>query len=154
MSNIRKHSRLLAVAICCMAVGAGASAIAGAGAAPSKTAHPAAGKSAKTTRRAARRGLRGLALRAVHAEAVVHTKTGFGTVTIDRGKVDSVSGQQLTITEGTPKETYKTVTLTIPAAAKVRDDRQKATLATVKPGQRVIVVQAPKRTFVLAHNAR
>ena len=75
---------------------------------------------------------------------------GFPTVTFERGKVDSVNGQQLTITEGTAKASYKTVTLTIPASAPVRDDRQTASLSSVKAGQRVLVVTAPRRTFVIA----
>jgi hypothetical protein len=146
MPPILKHSRLLLVAVCCAALGAGASVIAGAGAATSTKA------SAKThrSRTAGKRGLRGIARRTVHGEFVVHTKAGFRTVTVDRGVVDSVSGQQLKITEGAPKATYKTVTLTIPANALVRDDKQQSSLSSVKAGQRVLVVTAPKRTLVIA----
>ena len=71
-------------------------------------------------------------------------------VTVDRGAVDSVSGNQLTLTEGTVKQTYKTVTLTIPAEATVRDDKQAARLSSLRTGQRVVVVSAPQRTFVVA----
>ena len=81
--------------------------------------------------------------RAVHADVVVATKSGFATVTIDRGVVQSVSGQQLTIREGTKKATYKTVTLTIPSSAKVRDNRRASTLSALTAGQRASVVQAP-----------
>ena len=88
--------------------------------------------------------------RAVHAEAVVPTKSGFATVTIDRGKVTAVSGDQLTLQEGTATSTYKTVTLTIPATANVRDNGQKATLSDVKTGQQAAVVQLPQRTLVRA----
>ena len=147
MSPILKHSRLLSVAVCCVALGAGASVIAGAGAATSTPAHAKHSRSAKAKQRG---GLRRIATRAVHGDAVVHTEAGFRTVTFDRGVVDSVSGQQLKITEGTPKATYKTVTLTIPANARVRDDKQKAPLASVKAGQRVLVVSAPQRTLVIA----
>ena len=84
---------------------------------------------------------------------VVATKSGFATVTIDRGFVQSVSGQQLTIREGTKNATYKTVTLTIPSSAKVRDNRQASTLSALTAGQRVSVVQAPKRTWVIARTA-
>ena len=70
---------------------------------------------------------------------MVRTPDGFATVTFERGKVDSVSGQQLTITEGTPKASYKTVTVTVPTNAVVRDNRQKASLSDVKAGQRVLV---------------
>jgi hypothetical protein len=151
MSFIRKHSRLVLVAITCAVMGAGASAIAAAGASTGSSAK--AGKAGKTGKQDGH-GLRRLAARSVHGDLVVHTKQGFVTVTFDRGKADSVSGQQLTMTEGTKKASYKTVTLTIPTTAIVRDDRQKATLADVKPGQRVIVVQAPKRTLVVARTPR
>ncbi len=94
----------------------------------------------------ARRAFRG----AVQGSLVVHTKSGFGTVTFERGVVNSVSGNQLTITERTKKAAYKTVTVTIPANANVRVNRQKGTLGQLKPGQHVSVVSAPKRTLVIA----
>jgi hypothetical protein len=84
---------------------------------------------------------------------VVRTRTGFRTVTFDRG-VQSVSGQQLTVKEGTKYATYKAITLTIPTNALVRDDGQRASLGNVKSGQRVIVVQAPMRTLVIARTPR
>jgi hypothetical protein len=155
MHLIRRHSRLLLVAVCCVALGAGISAIASAGAATggasSKSAHGAGqhGKAAKT----GKGGLRRLA-RAIQGSAVVRTKDGFKTLTFERGKVASVSGRQLTLTEGTPKATYKTVTVTIPADAVVRDDRQKASLADVKAGQRVLVLDAPQRTYVIARTPK
>ena len=148
MSHIRKHSRLLLVAVSCVALGAGASVVAGAGAATSTKA------SAKAHRVKKAGGLRRIALRTVHGDFVVHTKTGFRTVTVDRGTVDSVSGQQLKITEGTPKATYKTVTLTIPADARVRDDKQKSSLSSVKAGQRVLVLAGPQQTLVVARTPR
>jgi hypothetical protein len=146
MSFLHRHSRIALVAICCVALGAGASAIASAGAATS-------GPSAKAHARQMH-GLRRLALRAVHADLVVATKQGFVNVTVDRGRVDSVTGQQLTLTEGTKKQTYKTVTLTIPSSARVRDDRRPASLSSLRTGQRVLVVTAPKRTFVIARTPR
>jgi len=154
MSHILKHSRLLLLAVCCVALGAGASVIAGAGAATSAPARKANAQASRTAKAHHQRGLRGIAKRAVHGDVVVHTKSGFRTVTFDRGVVESVSGQQLKITEGTPKATYKTVTLTIPASARVRDDKQKSTLASVKTGQRVLVVSAPQRTLVIARTPR
>lgn len=148
MSSMRRHSRLVLVAACCVALGAGASAIASAGA---STGSP--GQAAQHHGKHRLRGgsLHRLIRRTVHGDLVVATKQGFVTVTFDRGKVASVSGQQLTITEGTKRAAYKTVTLTIPASARVRDDRQKAALSELKSGQRVIVIQAPKRTIVIAH---
>ena len=152
MSFLRRHSRVLLIAVSCAALGAAASAIAAAGAA---TSSPSSAANAKPSARAGRaRGLRRLALRSVHGDLVVKTKTGFGTVTFDRGKVDSVSGQQLTMTDATPKASYKTVTLTIPSGAVIRDDRKPAALSDLKAGQRVIVVQAPKRTLVVAHTGK
>ena len=91
---------------------------------------------------------------AVHGDLVVPTKTGFAKATLDRGFVQSVSGTQLTLREGTKTSTYKTVTLTIPAGARVRDNRQAATLSDLKPGQRALVLQGPKRTLVVAHDVR
>jgi hypothetical protein len=150
MSLIRRHSRLLLVAVCCVAAGAGISAIATAGAATSPTHSTAApGKTANQRRGGLRRLMHG-----VQGSAVVHTANGFATVTFERGKVDAVHGQQLTIIEGTPRATYKTVTVTVPANALVRDNRQKATLSRVATGQRVLVVTAPKRTFVIARTPK
>jgi GTPase involved in cell partitioning and DNA repair len=149
MSSIRKHSRLLLVAVCCVALGAGVSAIASAGAATGGT-----GKVSAATKRTRAVGLKRLAARAVSGDIVVHTKAGFTTVSFQRGKVDSVSGQQLTITEGTAQASYKTVTVTIPANARVRDDRQKATLSDVKAGQRVLVLTGRQQTVVIARTPR
>jgi hypothetical protein len=155
MSSVPKHSRLLLVAVCCVALGAGVSAITSAGAAPN-SGHSSGGRSGSGAAKRSLRhgGLRRLAVRAVHGDVVVRTKAGFFTVTFDRGKVDSVSGRQLTITEGTKKASYKTVTLTIPTGATVRDDRHTASLSDLKAGQRVLVLKAPKRTFVIARTPR
>lgn len=152
MSHILRHSRLLLVAVCCVAVGAGASVIAGAGAAT--TTKGSATTKAHRFHEAGKAGLRRIARRTVHGEFVVHTKAGFRTVTVDRGVVDSVSGQQLKITEGTPTATYRTVTLTIPADARVRDDEKNSGLSSVTAGQRVLVIAAPKRTLVIARSSR
>jgi hypothetical protein len=85
---------------------------------------------------------------------VVHTRSGFVTVTFDRGFVQSVSGQQLTVRVGTRNATYKTITLTIPANARVRDNGHAAKLSDLTAGQRVLVVKGPQRTFVIAHTPR
>ena len=78
---------------------------------------------------------------------------GFTTVTFVRGFVQSVNGQQLMMTEGTKRMTYKNVTLTIPTGARVRDNGAKSTLADLTPGQHVIVIVGPKQTFVRARTA-
>src|SRR4051794_4060281 len=57
--------------------------------------------------------------RAVHAEAVLATRDGFKNATYDRGIVKSVSGQQLTLTEGRGTTTREE-TLTIPSDARIR----------------------------------
>lgn len=146
MSRILRHTRLIVVAVCCVALGAGVSAIASAGAATSSTGHASgAGQ---------HRGLVRLARRAVHGDIVVATRNGFATVTFDRGIVKSVNGRQLTINDGTRTATYETVTLTIPADAMVRDDGKVASLSAVRPGQRVAVLTGPKRTRVIARTPR
>ena len=152
MSFIRRHFKLLTVGAACAVAGAGGSAIATAGAAGTTTTT----SSSPTTNPAAARGVaRGALLRrAVQGDVVVATKSGFATITLNRGFVQSVSGQQLTIREGTKRATYKTVTLTIPSGAKVRDNGQTASLSQLTAGQRVGVVQGPKNTWVTARNAR
>lgn len=156
MSFIRKHSRTGLVAVVCLALGAGASAIATAGAATSH--HRRAGAATRHRSAGARSDLRGrllrVARRSVEGQMVVATKSGFVTVRWRRGTVDSVSGQQLTLTEGTKSKAYKQVTLTIPTSAKVRDNRKAASLSALTRGQRVVVLQAPRRAFVIAHTPR
>ena len=88
----------------------------------------------------------------VHSEMVVPNKAGDGfiTVTGDDGKVNSVSGSQLTITEGTEKATYKTVTLDVPSDATVVRDGDKAQLSDLQAGDQVHVSQSPENSFVFA----
>jgi hypothetical protein len=149
-------AKLAAVLMSCAAIGAAAAAV-GSASSPSTTA--AAAKGHRGTPRLLRGhpGLKRAAFavrRAVHAEAVVPRADGsFATLTFDRGKVQSVSGQELKITEGTAKATYKTVTLTIPANARVRVNGARAALSDVKAGQRVQVAQTPKATLVVARGA-
>jgi hypothetical protein len=97
-------------------------------------------KPATSARAAGRLALLRPLRRAVHGEAVIPVAGGqFATVTFDRGVVQSVAGNQLTLTEGTAKATYKTVTLAVPANAVVRDNRQPAQLSDVKTGQVAVV---------------
>lgn len=102
--------------------------------------------------RFAHHGFGGGLFRAVHVEAVVPTRTGdFANVTFDRGTVKDVSGQDLTLTEGTRTATYKDETITIPSDAKVRVfGVDNATLSDVKAGMRAAVIRAPDKTLVLA----
>jgi hypothetical protein len=135
--------RLVGLAVTCVGLGAGVSAIAAAGAASST---PSASSRAHQTRLGGWRFYH----RAVHGDLVVPTKSGFVTVTFDRGTIQTVTGNQLTIVEGTKTATYKTVTLTIPSDARVRVDGKKASVADLKAGQRVLVVQGPQVWHVRA----
>ena len=91
----------------------------------------------------------------VHSDAVVpNDKGGFDTVTMDRGSFSSLSGDQLTITEGTKTATYKTVTLAIPSGATVRRNGEAAKLSDLKSGDTVMVMQSPKATVVAANDAQ
>jgi hypothetical protein len=150
---IARHRRGLALAITCVAVGVGIGAITSAGATTTTTAASSAKAGSAVVRarhsRLRRRGA--LLRRAVQGDVVVRTASGFGTVSFQRGTVESISGTQLTLTEGTRKASYRSVTVTLPAQAVVRDDGKQASLSSVTPGQRVVVIHAPRRTFVLAH---
>lgn len=88
---------------------------------------------------------------AIHSVSVVPNKegTGFDTVTMDSGTVQSVSAQQLTITEGTKSLAYKTVTLTIPANAKVTLDGKSAQLSELQSGDHVMVCEDPNGTSMV-----
>jgi hypothetical protein len=152
MAFISTRSRVLAVGVVCAAAGAGAGTVAAAGA---STAHHSG--SGTSTRRAAHAGPRGLirlARRTVHGELTVDTPKGFRTVTIDRGTVDAVSGDTLTMTDGTAAASDQKVSLTIPSSARVRNDHSAASLTSLTPGERVVVLQLPQRTVVIARPAR
>ncbi|MEA2273030.1 MAG: hypothetical protein QOI98_1738 [Solirubrobacteraceae bacterium] len=95
----------------------------------------------------------------VHAVAVVLNKagTGFVTVTEDSGTVDSVSGDQLKITEsaknGTTTVTYKDAKLTIPSDATIRRNGATATLGDLKAGDHVHVATSSDGTTVEAFDS-
>lgn len=142
----------------CAAVGA-AGGIAGSAAAPSKTKAKSSAAGTYPTENSARppgRGHRGgPGGRAVHAEEVVLNKAGtaFITETEDSGKVKSVSGRDVTITEGIGSVTYKDVTITLPAAAKIVRNGNTATVGDLKAGDFVHVSQSSDGTFVFAGDA-
>ncbi len=155
MSSVPSRTKVVAVGAVCALAGAGAGTVAVAGA---STGHSAAQSKSRTAharhmKGQHRHGLMRLARREVHGQFVVHTRDGFKTVTVDRGTVDSVSGDTLTMTDSTPKASYQQQTITIPSTARVRNDRQKASLSSLTAGERVVVVQLPKRTVVVAHPA-
>jgi hypothetical protein len=149
----RGHLKLLALAASCIAVGVGISAIATAGA--SATSHGKTQGKTHAHRLRADGGAAGrLVRRTVSGQFVVRTKTGWATVGYARGTVEGVSGQQLTLNEGTKKASYKTVTMTIPTAAKVRVNGKPSSLSAVTAGERAIVLTLPKRTVVIAHTPK
>jgi hypothetical protein len=91
----------------------------------------------------------------VHSEAVVPNKAGDGfvTVTTDAGVVKSVSGDQLTITEGTKTLTYKNVTVTVPSGATIYRNGQKASLSALTTGDHVMVSSSTDGTVVGAFDS-
>jgi hypothetical protein len=138
----------LGVVIGLCALAGAAAGIAGSAAAPSGKA-----KRSDSSRHA---GLRwGRHGPAVHADAVVLNRAGNGfiTQTEDNGKVKSVSGNQLTVTEGVGNVTYKDVTLTIPSNATIVRNFNKAQLSALKAGDFVHVSQSSDGTVVFASDA-
>ena len=93
--------------------------------------------------------------RAVHVDAVVAIAGGrrFATMSVDRGVLRSVAGNQLTLAEGTRQATYRTLTITVPANAVVRNDGSAAELSSLRPNELVTIRRGPKRTVVRALDA-
>jgi hypothetical protein len=153
--KISNRTRAGIAVVACAAVGA-AGGIAASAAAPGK---PSAGSSTTTTPSARATRPPGPRHRgpghAVHAEAVVLNKAGdaFITETIDHGKLKSVSGRDITITEAIGGVTYKDVTITLPAAAKIERNGKTATIDALKAGDRIGVSQSSDGTFVHAADA-
>src|SRR4051794_25724293 len=144
-------SRTIGIAAVCAAVGA-AGGIAGTTAATSK--HH---RSHATKRSDARPGPpgRGFGHRfgggpPVHVEAVVLDKAGKSwiTETSDSGKVKSVSGNDVTITEGTDSVPYKDVTVTVPDGATVIRNGAKSAVGDLKDRDFVHVANSSDGTFV------
>ena len=148
------RTRALLIAGTCAAVGAGGG-IVGSMAAPPKAKTRAAGaeRAAPGPMWGPRHG--GPGHGPVHAEAVVLNKAGtaFVTVTEDSGKVRSVSGSDLTITEGSGTVTYKDVTVTIPDDATIMRDGATAKVADLEAGDLVHVSRSSDGTFVFAADA-
>lgn len=149
------RSRLIqgaAVVTVCAALGAAAG-IAGSAAAPTKHSkaagsgtYPGSGRGPLKQR---------FAGPPVHSESVVPNQNGgFDTITMDRGAFQSVSGDQLTIKEGTKTATYKTPTLTIPSDATIRRNGAAAKLSDLQSGDEVLVIKGPQGTTVLAADAQ
>ncbi|GAC1434755.1 MAG: hypothetical protein NVSMB51_02680 [Solirubrobacteraceae bacterium] len=144
-----RKSKVVAV-LSCAAVGAGAG-IAGSAAAPTSKAH-------KSTQAAGATGVRppmdGHG-RPVHSDEVVLNTAGtaFINATEDNGRVTSVAGGDITLTEGTKTVTYKSVTITVPAGATVIRNGATATLADIKAGDEVHISQSSDGASVFAADA-
>ena len=156
--RITNRARAGTALAACVAIGA-AGGIAGSLAAPSKKSTAKKSSTAAKTRAGRGFGLRhgfdgpgGGRGRAVHAEEVVLNKAGtaFITQTEDNGKVKSVSGNDVTITEGTTTVTYKDVTITIPSGATITRNGATATLADLKAGDHIDVSSSSDGTNVFA----
>ena len=143
MKQRNKPLRIVGVAAVCAALGA-AGGIASGGAATTKA------SKANAARAGGHPG--GPGGHAVHEDAVVLNKAGtaFITSTEDSGSVVSVSGDQLTIKEGTASVTYKTLTLTIPSGATIRRNGSTAKLSDLKAGDHVHVTKSSEGTTVFA----
>jgi hypothetical protein len=77
-------------------------------------------------------------------------RNGYITETIDDGVVTGVSGDHLTIREGTSSMPYKTIQMTIPAGATVQRDGNSTALSDLKAGDLVFVRHSSDGTAVLA----
>jgi hypothetical protein len=153
--TMRIRTKGLLIAGACTALGA-AGGIVGSMAAPAKHRHSTATTS--TPPPAGRHGpggFRGAGGPAVHADEVVLNKAGtaFITRTDDAGKVKSVSGSDVTITEGTATVTYKDVTITVPSGATIVRDGATATVGDLKAGDFVHVSQSSDGTDLFAADA-
>lgn len=138
----------------CAALGAVGAYVGDAASSPS-TGSAATAKAKQAGPNGQRRGPLGRLRRAVHADLVVPTKGGkFVNVTVDRGIVEKVEGNSLTLREGTKNATYKTITIDLPSNAVVRIKRKPGKLSDVKAGQHAMVVRGPQRTLVVVRNAK
>lgn len=148
--------QVIAVGATCAVVGAGAG-IAGSMAAPkSKQSSSAQGTTGATgsTGAKGKRGKRGRGFHLpgghlrrggfpIHSEMVVPKRSGSGftTVTTDAGKLKSVDGNTLTVTEGTDTEVYKTVDIDVGGSAKVHRNGKTAKVSDLKAGDFVLVAK-------------
>jgi hypothetical protein len=153
-----KRLRYTLMAVVCVAIGAMAGIASGSAAGTHQKAHASASKTPAPGTNGQGPGPGGPGMGGpgmggppIHSVSVVPNKegTGFDTLTIDSGTVQSVSGQQLSITEGTKSLTYKTVTLTIPAAASIQRDGKTAQLSELQSGDHVTVSENSDGTTMI-----
>ena len=88
----------------------------------------------------------------VHSVSAQLNKAGtaFITVTTDQGTVTAISGNDITLHEGTKTVTYKDVTVTVPDGATVTRDDATASLSDIKVGDRVSISSSSDGTVVRA----
>lgn len=90
----------------------------------------------------------------IHEVTVVPNSSGaFDTLTIDSGKLTLISGDALTITEGTRTATYATPTITVPAGATVYLDGEASALGDLVGGDRVTITQDSDGTTTVVADA-
>jgi GTPase involved in cell partitioning and DNA repair len=144
----RKWAGAIAVAATCALVGA-ASGIATSGAA---TMTAGTAKTSKTAASAADRPFGGPGGMSVHSVSAQLNKAGtaFVTVTRDQGTVTAISGNDITLHEGTKTVTYKDVTVTVPDGATVTRNDATAALSDIKVGDRVSISSSSDGTVVRA----
>jgi hypothetical protein len=145
-SPITKGSAML---LCGAALGgAGGYAASASGASASSNPHAAA-----RTRKA--QGAQARLRRAVSLTAIIPTGGGhFAVLTEERGTFVSTSGTSLTLQEGTTKAQYKTVTIPLGGDPVVRLARRTSSLSSLTAGDRLLIVQGPRRTTVIARAPR
>jgi hypothetical protein len=151
--NRKRWVGAIAVATTCALVGAaGGIATSGAATSSGSTAKAKASTSAKSGGRPGPGG-RGGGF-SIHSESVQLNKAGtaFITVTRDEGTVTAVSGNDITLHEGTKTVVYKDLTVTVAAGATVTRNDATATLADIKVGDRVSIEQSSESTEVRAYD--
>jgi hypothetical protein len=91
----------------------------------------------------------------VHSSSVQlnNAGTAFITVTRDEGTVTALSGNDITLHEGTKTVTYKDVTVTVPDGATVTRNDATAALSDIKVGDRVSISSSSEATQVRAHDS-
>lgn len=116
----------------------------------SATHPPAAKATAKRTR-----GELARLRRAVSITAVVPDGKGtFATLSIERGTLVSVTGNSISLREGNARAAYKTVNISLPSTTVVRLAGKPSSLSALSAGERIMVVQGPRRTTVSARTPK
>jgi hypothetical protein len=156
----RPRFRRVGVVVLICALAGALAGIAGSAAAPSKSKSKADQKKAAAAQRGRffgpKLGLRGaIGGPPVHSETVVPNANGDGfvTVTMDNGKLKSIDGSKLTVTEGTDKATYGEPTIDVGDNPTVIRNHAKAALGDLKVGDEVHIIKGPKQTVVIAEDA-